>query len=66
MIDERTYSADHILSLKSQYSRTDSSIIERAIYALGMVESLVKVGMPFIFKGGSCLMLMGDVVNATF
>lgn len=32
--------------------------MERAVYAFGLLEALAKVSMPFIFKGGTCLMLL--------
>jgi hypothetical protein len=36
----------------------DKQLIERSIFALGLLESLVKVKMPFVFKGGTALMLL--------
>ena len=33
-------------------------LIERALYALGLLEALRQTGMDFIFKGGSCLMIL--------
>lgn len=47
------------MELKS--SRTvDTSILERNIYALGLLEALARVEMPFIFKGGTALTLILD------
>ena len=34
--------------------------MERAVYAFGLLEALVRVGLPFVFKGGTCLMLLMD------
>jgi hypothetical protein len=34
------------------------SRLERSIYALGLLEALARVGLPFIFKGGTCLQLL--------
>ena len=28
------------------------------MYAFGLLEAITRVGMPFIFKGGTCLMLL--------
>lgn len=39
-------------------SGCDPAILERTVYAFGLLESLVRVNMPFIFKGGTCLMLL--------
>ena len=35
----------------------DTALIEKAIRALSLLESLVRSGCPFIFKGGTALML---------
>jgi predicted nucleotidyltransferase component of viral defense system len=41
------------------YQQTlDKQLIERTIFALGLLGSLAKVKMPFIFKGGTALMLL--------
>jgi len=60
MISERTYSKEHINSIKAKYKNLDISIIERTIFALELLESLVKVKLPFVFKGGTSLLLLLD------
>lgn len=35
----------------------DNALVEKAIRALSLLESLVRSGCPFIFKGGTALML---------
>ena len=57
MIIRENYGEDHIRELQSK-SRKDPQLIERALYALGLLEALAQTGMEFIFKGGSCLMLL--------
>ncbi len=57
MIDKKTYTKKHILYLFSKY-KTDPQLIERAIYALGLLEALSKVSNAFCFKGGSSLMIL--------
>lgn len=32
--------------------------MERSVYAFGLLEALVKAELPFIFKGGTALMLL--------
>lgn len=59
MIDRETYSIDHIGALQRQYD-TDPGLIERALYAFGLLEAIKRVGMPFCFKGGTSLMLITD------
>lgn len=58
MILKESFSIDHIDRMKKRYPSLDKQLIERTIFALGLLESLVKVEMPFIFKGGTSLMLL--------
>lgn len=57
MIIRENYEEEHIRELQSK-SRRDPQLIERALYAMGLLEALTKTGMKFIFKGGSCLMVL--------
>lgn len=57
MIIKENYGEEHIRQLQMQ-SRKDPQLIERALYALGLLEALKQAGMDFIFKGGSCLMIL--------
>jgi len=57
MITRENYDEKHIRQLQQQ-SRKDPQLIERALYALGLLEALTRSGMEFIFKGGSCLMIL--------
>lgn len=59
MIDKIIFSKEYILSMNEKY-KVDPSIIERSIYALGLVEALVNTGLNFIFKGGSSMMVLLD------
>ncbi|MDD4069692.1 MAG: nucleotidyl transferase AbiEii/AbiGii toxin family protein [Candidatus Izemoplasmatales bacterium] len=58
MILKESFSIEHINSIKAKYPTLDKQLIERTIFALGLLESLAKVKMPFIFKGGTALMLL--------
>lgn len=57
MISIENYSESHIRQLQSK-SRGDPGLIERTLYAFGLLEALRKVGMDFIFKGGTSLLLL--------
>ena len=57
MIAKENYSIEHIRQLQSQSNR-DPLLIERTLFAFGLLEALAKVGMTFIFKGGTSLMLL--------
>ena len=59
MLRQENFSEEHIRKLQKN-SRRDPVLIERAVYAFGLLEALARVGMPFIFKGGTCLMLLLD------
>lgn len=57
MIIRDSYGEEHIRGLH-EASRRDPQLIERALYALGLLEALAQTGLKFIFKGGSSLMLL--------
>lgn len=59
MLLQENFAEEHIRELQRS-SHRDPVLLERAIYAFGLLEALVKVGMPFVFKGGTCLMLLMD------
>ena len=59
MILDSTYTSEHLYSLHSTYSpKVDIQILERTVFAFGLLETLVKIGLPFIFKGGTSLILL--------
>ncbi len=57
MIDKRVYELNYIQELQARY-KTDPGLLERVLYAFGLLEALSKAGMRFIFKGGTSLMLL--------
>ena len=57
MITKDNYSEEHIRELQSG-TRRDPVIIERALFAFGLLEALAQVGMEFTFKGGTSLILL--------
>ena len=59
MLRQENFAVEHIRELQKN-SKRDPVLLERAVYAFGLVEALARVGMPFIFKGGTCLMLLMD------
>lgn len=59
MIDKITYTKEHLLSLVKKY-KTDPQLLERAIFALGLLEAISKVSKDFCFKGGSSLMILTE------
>ena len=59
MIDKSTYTKEHLLNLVKKY-KTDPQLLERAIFALGLLEAISKVSKDFCFKGGSSLMILTE------
>lgn len=61
MIDPRSRSLEWIQQVKQHIPGvSDTPLVEKAIRALSLLESLVRSGCPFIFKGGTALMLHLD------
>lgn len=59
MLARENFTINHINKVKDN-RKVDPAILERSIFALGLLEALVKVKMPFIFKGGTSMMLLLD------
>ena len=57
MLSKENFTEQHIRELQKM-NRRDPILLERTVYAFGLLEALVRVKMPFIFKGGTCLMLL--------
>lgn len=57
MILKENYEEQHIRDLQAA-SKGDPGLIERTLYAFGLLEALVVVGLDFTFKGGTSLLLL--------
>lgn len=58
MINPESRTREWIESLRTQYPYIkDASLLEKTIRAFSLLESLVRSGCPFVFKGGTALML---------
>ena len=57
MLSKNNFSKEHIDELRAKYKR-DPALLGRTIYAFGMLEAISQVKLPFIFKGGTSLMLL--------
>ena len=56
MLLRENYTNEHIDKLRAQ-TGADPSILERTIFAFGLLEAIRSAGMPFIFKGGTSLLV---------
>ncbi len=59
MLRRENYTSEHILRLGEE-TGADPSILERTVYAFGLLEAIRSVEMPFIFKGGTSLLVLLD------
>ena len=59
MLLRENYTNEHIDKLRAQ-TGADPSILERTIFAFGLLEAIRSAGMPFIFKGGTSLLVLLD------
>lgn len=57
MIHADSRSMEWINTVSSNYPSLDKTLIEKSIRAFSLLESLVRAGCPFIFKGGTACML---------
>lgn len=57
MIIRENYEEQHIRDLQ-EASKGDPGLIERTLYAFGLLEALATVGLNFTFKGGTSLLLL--------
>lgn len=57
MIIKENFSEEHIRQIQNE-NRRDPLLIERTLFAFGLLEALVKVGLQFTFKGGTSMMLL--------
>ncbi len=57
MIDPKSRSLEWILESCRINKVSDPTLMEKAIRAFSLLEALARSGCPFLFKGGSALML---------
>ncbi|MDO4283906.1 MAG: nucleotidyl transferase AbiEii/AbiGii toxin family protein [Eubacteriales bacterium] len=57
MLLRENYTAEHISKLREE-TGADPSMLERTVFAFGLLEAIRSVGMPFVFKGGTSLLLL--------
>jgi predicted nucleotidyltransferase component of viral defense system len=57
MISEESISIEWIEQVSANNNKADKILVEKVVRALSLLESLVISGCPFIFKGGTALML---------
>lgn len=58
MIQKECFTTEWIKKVSTELHYNDKNLIEKVIRALSLLEMLVRSGCPFIFKGGTALMLI--------
>jgi hypothetical protein len=58
MIEQSNFTSAHIKALHNRYPLITVQVFEMAMCAFGLLQALVDSGLPFIFKGGTCLLLL--------
>ena len=59
MLSRENYTELHINDLHAE-TGADPSILERTIFAFGLLEAIRTVNLPFVFKGGTALLILLD------
>jgi len=59
MLSKDNFTKEHIVELR-RMGKADPAILERTLFAFGLLEALLRTEMPFIFKGGTALLLLLD------
>ena len=57
MLKRDNYTQSHIMNIRAQ-TGADPAIIERTVFAFGLLEAIAKTGMSFVFKGGTSIMML--------
>lgn len=60
MLSKDIYTQEYIRELRER-TGDDPLMIERTLFAFGLLEAIRSVDMPFVFKGGTSLMLLLDI-----
>jgi hypothetical protein len=58
MISKETLTTEWLNKISEQNGNADLILLEKVIRALFLLEGLAESGLPFVFKGGTALMLM--------
>lgn len=63
MIKQRCFEKDWVLEQKQRLGRVNPGILETAIHALALLGHLAESDLPFVFKGGTSLLLHLDPIR---
>ncbi len=63
MIDATQLNTDWINKVSKSNKNADKILVEKVIRALLLLEGLVQVELPFVFKGGTSFQFFKKIVN---
>jgi hypothetical protein len=59
VLSKENFAIDHLMDLAYQHPEIDLGVLEKTIYAFGLLDALARnATFPFIFKGGTSLLLV--------
>jgi hypothetical protein len=58
MLSKENFSKEHIEELHQRYPKVSLGVFEMTLYAFGLLQQLCLCKLPFVFKGGTSLMLL--------
>lgn len=60
MINKKNFEKEYIEEQLKKYPKVDPTKMEMTIFAFGLLDELIRCGIPLIFKGGTSLLLLLD------
>jgi hypothetical protein len=63
VLQEKCFSKEWLDGQRGQMQRVDPGLLEKSIHALELVGHLVRHQFPFVFKGGTCMLLLLEEVR---
>lgn len=61
MISKQSFTKEHLEKCIKDYPYVDPVKLETTIFAFGLLDELIRCGLPLIFKGGTSLLLLLDI-----
>jgi hypothetical protein len=63
ILQEKCFTKEWLNGQREQLQRVDPGLLEKSIHALELVGHLARRELPFVFKGGTCMLLLLDEVR---
>jgi hypothetical protein len=63
VLQEKCFTKEWLDGQREQMQRVDPGLLEKSIHALELVGHLARHQLPFVFKGGTCMLLLLDEVR---